>query len=209
MKLQISFDLPDLDKALEIAKSVVNFCDRIEIGTILIYKYGIEAIRRFKEELPDSVLLADTKMVDRSRDIVTHVFAKTSVQWLTVMAGTSSDVIHTACTAAHDANKKVMLDLLDSKSLGQSALDAQNLGADALMYHQPYEEEKSLVFLEQWDMIRGNSSLPIFVSAHINRDIIEQIIAIKPNGIVIGRAITHAEDPAAEAQYFHEICSKN
>jgi 3-keto-L-gulonate-6-phosphate decarboxylase len=207
MKLQISFDLPDLDTSVSIASQVAPYADILEIGTILIYNHGTDAITRFKQACPDSVILADTKIVDRSKEIV-ESFAHAEAQWITVMAGSSTDTIHAATTAAHNANIKVMLDLIDSNSLGQSALEAKNLGVDALLFHQPYSNKESLVFLDQWDMIRGNTTLPIFISAKINRDNVHEIIAVNPDGIIVGAAITGAESPAAQAEYFAGLVGK-
>jgi 3-hexulose-6-phosphate synthase len=206
MKLQISFDLVDLDKAIDIGAEVAQYADIIEIGTILIYQHGTAAIKRFKEAFPDKIILADTKIVDRGKEVA-ELFADAGADWITVMAGTSHHVIHATTTAAHSAHCKVMLDLIDSDSVGQSALEAKNLGADALLFHQPYSETESLVFLDKWDMIKGNSSLPIFVSAKINRNNVDQIVALKPDVIIVGLSITDAQDSAAEAQYFAELVS--
>ena len=98
-----------------------------------------------------------------------------------------------------------MLDLLDASSVGQSALEAKNLGIDALLFHQPYDAAESLVFLEQWDMVKGNSAVPIFVSAKITKENINDIINIKPDGIIIGSSIVNAEDPQEAAEFFHSV----
>ena len=207
MKLQISFDLIDLDKAIAISSKVAQYADIIEVGTILIYHHGTNAIKQFKEAFPDKVILADTKIVDRGKEVV-ELFADAGADWITVMAGTSSNVIHATTTAAHNANIKVMLDLIGSDSVGQSALEAKNLGADALLFHQPYSESESLVFLDKWDMIKGNSNLPIFVSAKINRENVDKIVSLGPDGIVVGLSITEADDSALEAQYFADLVGK-
>jgi 3-hexulose-6-phosphate synthase len=207
MKLQISFDLIDLDKAITVGSEVAQYADIIEIGTILIYHHGIAAIKRFREAFPDKTILADTKIVDRGKEVA-ELFAQASANWITVMAGTSPQVIHATTTAAHNENVKVMLDLIDSASIGQSALEAKNLGADALLFHQPYSEAESLMFLDKWDMIKGNSSLPIFVSAKINRDNVDKIVALSPDVIIVGLSITDSQDSASEAQYFAELVSK-
>ncbi len=68
MKLQISFDLIDLDKAIAIGEQVAQYADIIEVGTILIYHHGTLAIERFKEAFPDKTILADTKIVDRGKE---------------------------------------------------------------------------------------------------------------------------------------------
>lgn len=207
MKLQISFDTPNLEHALEIAGRVADHADILEVGTLLIYTYGATAIEQFKEKFPRKTIMADSKVIDRGKDAVT-LFANAGADWMTVMAGTSKHVIHSACSSAANANKKIMLDLVDSSSLAQSAMEAKNLGAHALLLHQPADEQDSLVFLDKWELIKGNASVPVFISAKINRDTVEHILALKPEGIVIGRAITAAEDPAKEAQFYYELCSR-
>ena len=207
MKLQIAFDITDLDKAIELAKKVEEQSDILEIGTLLIYKNGIKAVERFRETFPKKTLLADTKIIDRGKEAVA-IMASAGADWVTVMAGTGKEVIHSASAMAHQCNIKVMLDLVDSSSLGQSALDAKNLGADALLFHQAYDEKDALILLDKWDMVRGNTPLPIFVSAKINRSTIFNILNIKPDGIIVGKSIIDADDPAQEAQFFYDLANK-
>lgn len=205
MKFQISFDGLSLEENLEIARKVVQYSDMLEIGTLPILKDGIAAVEAFRKEFPDHILFADTKIVDRGRDAA-DLFAQAGANWISVMGGTSKEVIHGVCAKAHDLGKKVMLDILDANSPAQAALDSKTLGVDAIIFHQPFDKGESLVFLEEWSMVRGNTTLPIFVSAKIGRQNIDQIIALKPDGVVIGRAITESDDPAGEAQFFYDKC---
>ena len=92
--------------------------------------------------------------------------------------------------------------------VGQSALEAKNLGIDAILFHQAYDEKESLLFLNNLDMVQGNTNLPIFISARINRDNIDKIIETKPYGIIIGKSITESEDPAEEAKFYYNLCKK-
>jgi len=203
MKLQISFDIPDLQEALTKAKLVEPFCDTLEIGTILLYKYGLQAVQEFKKQFPSKPILADSKILDRGK-LITTQFTKAQADWITVMAGTSKQVIHAVCTAAHDAGKKVMLDLLDAEAEGQSALEAKNLGVDALIFHSAHDEKDELLFLEDWELVSGNTDLPIFISAKIKRENVDHIVALKPGGIVVGTSIVTAQNPAAEAEFYYK-----
>jgi len=208
MKLQISFDLIDLDKAIAIGSEVAQYADIIEISTTLIHQHGIAAVRRFKEAFSDKIIFADTKIVDRGKEIV-ELYADAGANWISVMAGTSAQVIHATTTVAHNENMKVILDLIDSSSVGQSALEAKNLGADALLFHQPYTiETESLVFLDTWDMIKGNTQLPIFVSAKINRDNVDKIIALRPDVIVVDLDVADAADMGKEVRYFADLVNR-
>ncbi len=201
MKFQISFDLVDLDKALKIAVEVAPYATSLEVGSLLLYKYGIKAVEAFRAEFPDKIIFVDSKIVDRAREVVT-LLAKSGADWVSVMGGTSKNVVHSGATTAHNLGVKVMLDLLDTSSLGQSALEAKGLEIDAILVHKPYEEENTLLFLDQLDIVRGNTSLPVFVSGKITRDVLDKILAIKPDGIIVGKTITDAENPAQEAEYF-------
>ena len=66
-------------------------------------------------------------------------------------------------------------------------------------------EAQPLVFLDKWELIRGNTDLPIFISTRIKRDNIADIIGVNPDGIILGRTITEAENPKEEAQFFYEV----
>lgn len=204
MKLLISFDITDLDKALTIARDVAEFADGLEVGSLLLYKYGINAVDHFRKAFPEKTLYVDTKIVDVAKESVALI-SQTGADWMTVMAGTSKSVIHSAGKTAHTSKTKILLDLLDASSLGQSALEAQSNEVDALLLHRPHDEEKALIFLDQWEMVRGNTSLPIYVAGKITREMLEKVIAIKPDGIIVGKVITDAENPAEEAKYFRDL----
>ncbi len=204
MKLQISFDLTDLDKTIQIAKSVSAYADIFEVGIVLIQAHGKKAVELFRTAFPQKTLLVDTKIIDRGKQIVDEL-APIGIDWITVMAGTRKNVIHTTCMQAHEHGIYVMLDLLDSASLSQSALDAKNVGADAIVFHPPHDEQESLLFLDKWNMVKGNTQLPIFVSGKIKRDTIEDILKVHPDGIIVGKSITEAENPAQEAKFFYDL----
>lgn len=207
MKLQIAFDMTDLDKALEIGYQVAPHADILEIGTLLIYQHGSIVIKKFKDAFSKNIIFVDSKIVDRAKNS-TEIMHKAGADWLSVMAGTSNNVIHNVCTAAHEYKQKVVLDLLDSSALGQSAMEAKSMGVDILMLHQASDELDPIQLTDAWDMVQGNTDLPIYVSAKINRDNIENVIKLQPHGIIIGRSITSAQNPAAEAEFYRGLCDK-
>jgi len=207
MKLQISFDIPDLDKALQIASTIHERLTIIEVGSLLIYKYGDNAIRQFRELFPQKTILANMKIVDKGKE-ATIIAINAGADWVTVLAGTNRNIIHTVCSTAHALGKKVMLDLIDTNSPGQSALEAQSLGVDALLFHKPVDDDVQLTTLERWDMVKGNTKLPIFVSGNVNRTNIATVLEIAPDGVVIGKSIIENDNPLEEIQYFSSIIDK-
>lgn len=208
MKLQIAFDITDLDKALAVAEKIEPHVDIFEIGTLLLYKHGESAVKKFREKFPQKQLLADAKIIDRSKD-ATPIFAHAGADWITIMAGADKNVIHTGCTVARSLGKKIMLDLSDASSPGQAALEAKSLGVDALIFHKPSVEDEHVSFLDRWEMVKGNTNLPIFISAHITRENIADVLSIGASGIIIGGAVVNAADPLQELAYFTDILGRN
>ncbi len=207
MKFQVSFDGLDNDRNLYIAEQIGQYADIIEIGSLPIFKYGIECIKQFRTNFPKHNLFADTKIVDRGRD-VTSLFSQAGADWISVMAGTNTQVIHGVCSKAHDLGKRVYLDLLDAKSPGQIVVEAKSLGIDAILFHQPSEKYNtlSISFAEQWEMVKGNTELPIFISSAVTRESIDFILTLNPDGLIVGSAITESDDPVVEARFFYEKC---
>ena len=204
MKMQISYDFTNLSQALEIAKQTAPFADILEVGTPLIIAEGINAISEFKKAFPDKEIVADLKIVDRVSDIIPMV-SKAGANYITVLYGTSNKVIQKAASVAHSNGSKVILDLIDPDTMAQAALDAQGLNVDRLLFHYPHEVHETATHLEDWESVKGNTELPIFISGRINKTTIKEMIKLKPSGIVIGEAITKASDPEAEAKFFKEL----
>ena len=204
MKLQVAFDLTDLDASIATAQRIEQYVDIFEVGSLLLYKNGTAAIKRFKDQFPHKTILADVKIADRAKEATT-LCIDAGADWVTVLAGTRRNSIHAACNTAHERGKKVMLDLIDASSLGQSALEAKTLGADALLVHIPTEDVSQLTFMEMWDMVKGNTPLPIYLSGNFNTDTLATTLTLNPAAIVIGKEITMAQNPEAEAQKFSNL----
>lgn len=207
MKLQIAFDLTDLDKALDIARKVEPYSDIIEIGTLLIYKHGDFAVKKFKETFNNKTLLVDAKISNRAKDSIT-LFAQAGADWITILAGSGRNFIHNASSIAHELGKKVILDLSDASSLGQSALEAKSLGVDALLFNKSPNLDESSTFLDNWQMVKGNTQLPIFVCSNITRENINDIFSIGAETIIIGNSIVNSINPDQEAKFFADILGK-
>ncbi|HBY06033.1 MAG: 3-hexulose-6-phosphate synthase [candidate division TM6 bacterium GW2011_GWE2_42_60] len=201
MILHISFNQLDLNEALSCAEKVAPFCTAFRIGPVLLAHYGIEAIKKFHEKFPDKELISDTKIIDHEKDMIT-LLNTAHCNWVTVLANTHTHIIRAACMHAEENNMRVMLDLIGSFGSGQSALDAKSFGVSALVFHFITEAENPESLSERWTFIRDNTDLPIFASTGISRTNIDAIIALNPDGIIIGGAITENSDPTKEAAYF-------
>ncbi|MFC1894674.1 orotidine 5'-phosphate decarboxylase / HUMPS family protein [Candidatus Dependentiae bacterium] len=207
MKLQISFDLTNLTKALEIAKQVEPYADIIEIGSNLIYHQGVKAIAEFKKQFPEKEIFADLKLVDKVDEII-KIYSEFGANHISILAGTSNAIIQNASKVCRSLGIKIALDLIDAYSMGQSAMDAKALDVDTIIFHGPQETTQLTELLEEWQNVKGNSTLPIFIAGNINKNNIHKIIPLKPKGIIINGPITNATEPAKEAEYFYSLIKK-
>jgi 3-hexulose-6-phosphate synthase len=204
MKLQISFDFVDLIKAIEIAKKVEPFADILEIGSTLINIHGINAIKKFRETFPEKELFADLKLISRVEEVINE-YCKAGTNTISVLAGTTNNIIQLATKIAHENKVQIALDLSDAFSMGQSAMDSAALDVDKIIFHGPHESHNLEKLLEEWENVFGNTKTPIFVEGAITKENIGKILELKPYGIIIGKAITQANEPAQAAEDFKKI----
>lgn len=204
MKLQISFDFVDLNKAIEIAKKVEPFADILEIGSMLIYIHGINAVKEFAKNFPNKELFADVKLVDRVEPTIVE-YSNAGAKTISVLAGTTNNVIQNATKTAHDNGSEIALDLADATSMGQSAMDSSALDVDKIIFHSPHESHNLEKLLEEWENVSGNTKTPIFIAGAITKENIKKVLELKPHGIIIGKSITQADDPAQAAEFFKKM----
>ena len=57
-------------------------------------------------------------------------------------------------------------------------------------------------------MIQGNTKLPIFMSSHISRENVGEVLGLNPSGIILGSAVVNADNPLEEIIYFAELLKK-
>ncbi len=204
MKLQISFDMTDLEKALDIALKTQEFTDIFEVGSPLIYTHGVKAVESFRAKFPKKKIFADLKLVNRFNGLV-KIYSQAGADSFSVLAGTSNSAIQKASEFAHSFEMQIALDLVDAYSLGQSCMDAKALDIDFIIFHGPHETTQLLDLLDEWENVKGNTDLHIYVAGGINRKNIDKVLALKPNGIIIGSSIVKSENPAKEAEYFKSL----
>ncbi len=204
MKLQISYNFSQLSTALEVAKQTAAYADIIEIGSTLLYIEGIKVIRAFKDLFPDKSICVDTKLIESAHDLI-KIGSLQGANYFTLLAGAANHVVQSSTSTAHANRSRIMLDLIDAPSTGQSAMDAATLEVDYLLFHRSNPSTSSTDLHEEWMNVKGNTTVPIFIAGKVDRASIAHLCNLKPAGIIVGHAITHADNPEAEAQHFKSV----
>ncbi|MFA6263115.1 MAG: hypothetical protein WCW33_03640 [Candidatus Babeliales bacterium] len=204
MKMYFSYNLPDLSLALAIAAQTAEFSDILGVGSLLLFSDGIQAVKSFKAQFPTKDICVEARVSEKAREAIT-MMAQAGATYVSVLAGTWPATIKKATEIAHAYNIKIGLDLIDAPSGGQAALDAKAQGVDFLIMHRHSEITEDSDFETDWHNIRDNSDIPIFVTGSIDASHMQQIMDLKPQGIMIGSAITKSENPAHVARTLHAL----
>lgn len=205
MKLQIKYNFIDLDQAIAIAHATKEFCDIFEVGQLLLLHYGIQAVERFCKEFPDKKIYVDAKLSERPEESI-DLFAGLGVHYVSILAGTYHTIIKKVCEFGTARNINIIIDFINATSLGQSAMDAKTLGATGILIHREGSfDESDDSLTNDWQQVRDNTDLPIFIQGKINLNNIKSIIALRPQVIVIGDAITRSKQPATEAEAIKKL----
>lgn len=204
IKLHFTYNIADLAQAIKLAEQTADCADIIGVGSLLLFKEGVAAVKAFKSAFPNKEIFAETKLVEKTEEAIT-LMAQAGASYVSVLAGTFNTSVKKAVATAHRFDIKLALDLLDAPSLGQAAMDASTLGADMLILHYAPHMEEANDIDSVWHNVRDNTKLPIFVTGKIDVSNFQQVISLKPQGIMIGSPVTRAESPVKAAQTFRDL----
>ena len=197
MKIQIKYNHQDFEKTLNAARQTESIADIMAIGSLPLYQKGIAAVTIFKETFPNKPLYVDARITDKAEAAI-KLFAQEGASYVSILAGAHFSIIQKAVETAKKYNIEVVLDFLNTDIFGQSAVESDTLGVNAMLLHRRINGNQTDLESD-WQVIRGNSNLPIFIEGKIDEANIHQIVKLRPSVIVIGSAITNALDPARTA----------
>lgn len=205
MKLQIKYNVTEIKAALDIAAQTQQFADIIEIGQLLLLKYGAQAIKEFKKEFPDKKIYVDAKLSERPEESI-NILAGIGIHYISILAGAYHSIIRKACESAAKENISIIVDFINASTLGQCANEAKTLGASGVLIHRENSMDEQANNLEaDWREVRDNTDLPIFIQGKIDAQTLQNLLPLKPQVIIIGDAITRSKNPAQEAEILRKI----
>lgn len=202
MNIQLALDRYTIDEAIQIAKTTEDFVDWVEVGTSLIKEYGMESVMQIKTAFPNKVIVADVKTIDNAIYEFDMCF-RAGADVATVMGVSPAATIKACMETAEKMGKKVMIDLLNTneeqkKELFQykQAIFCAHVSKD----EQEMTGKKNIVTDQTYD-----PSVQLAVAGGITLDSIKSFKELQPSVVIIGSAITKAEDQRLSAEQFKKI----
>ena len=204
MKLQLALDRMTLDSAVAVARSVRDSVDWVEVGTSLIKEYGTDSVLAMRKALPDKTIVADVKTIDSVRYEFELCF-RAGADVVTLMAVAPSTTVELGVKIASEYGKTVILDLLNGRleEVGRYA-DRENV---ILCWHRGKDEQ------ETYGVQASSFTHPALshpgarwaFAGGLSHENLHKVAAYRPYLVIVGSAITSAQDPAQAAREFRRI----
>jgi 3-hexulose-6-phosphate synthase len=196
MKLQIALDMLDSDDAIWLAEMTEAFVDIIEIGTPLIKHEGIKVLCKLRKRFADKMILVDLKTMDVGEYEADFCF-ENGADIVTVLGVADAGTIMGAVKSAKKHKRSVAIDLINVVDKAKKAVEAEELGCDYIAVHTGIDQQlQNQSPLADLKIISKAVKTPIMVAGGIKLETIDLIVDQQPAVVVVGGAITSANDPA-------------
>lgn len=206
MKLQLAIDLEDIQGAINLIRKTKDSIDIFEYGTPLVINFGLEGLQKIRTEFPDITLLADLKIMDVASYEVTQAF-KYGADITTILGVAEDQSIKDAIKTAHEAGKEILVDMIGVQDIENRAREVDEFGADYVGTHTGYDlQALGQNPFEAFNLIKNNvSKTKTAIAGGIKLSESEEIKKANPDLLIIGGAISTADDPAEAAAEFKKI----
>lgn len=202
--LQLALDTP---AALGVLHRVRPWVDIVEVGTPLLKRLGLSAIPTVREIVPGALVLADSKTVDGG-DQESAMLFDAGADIITVLSCAQEATLEVTGANAAMRGKAVLLDTVTESDPAVAAARSYPAGFEYLALHTS-TDSRLAGHMNSSDSFATagtlTTDLKLVMAGGINRDNFEAAAELHPAVIVVGRAITTAEDPAAVAEWMHGV----
>ena len=204
IQLQIALD-GDLSAALDLLEQVHPFVDIAEVGTPLVFREGMRAVRKLRAAYPQLKLVADLKIMDAGEAEAAIAF-DAGADCVTVMALASDATISGALASGRWHDKRVMIDMMQVADPLGRARQLLALGGDLLCLHTAHDLQSSQAspYAQLAQLRTGLPSAQLAIAGGVKLNVLEKILPLRPQVIIVGSGITAAPDPRSAARQFQE-----
>lgn len=202
--LQVALDFGEFNDAVALAERLAAHVHRIEVGTPLVLRFGAELVRAVKRVCPDRTIVADFKIVDAGEHEARIAF-DAGADVVTVLACADDRTVEACLRAAPDTGRRVMADLIGLDDPVARAVALGRMGVDEVCLHTAADRRPDGDELaDEIGAIRSRANLTVAVAGGIRLDTLPRVLARGPDVVIVGSAITGADDPAPAAARFAE-----
>jgi 3-hexulose-6-phosphate synthase len=203
--LQLAIDTLTPSEAVALVEKVHPYIDLIEAGTPFIKRFGLDALKLFRQVAPGKLIVADMKAMDAGAYEAAIAF-EAGADIMTVLGCANDETILGALQEANKRNRLIAVDLIAVPNKLRRAQQLEHFGVHYIGIHTGMDQQvlgaTPLFDLKQ---IRFAVNTPLVVAGGININSIGAIAALAPAVVVVGSHITSALDPVAVSSALHDV----
>jgi 3-dehydro-L-gulonate-6-phosphate decarboxylase len=207
--LQIALDATDIDSALASVEKVADKVNVIEVGTILAFSHGVNAVSILRNRYPEHILVCDMKITDASA-ILTRLALEAGANWVTVSAAAHIETIRSAKIVADELHGEIQIELYGHWTM-DDARSWINMDIKQAIYHRSRDAELAGVSWTDEDLVRMQQLSDIGIELSITGGIVPQDVhlfkALRVKSFIAGRALA-GEQGIELANEFHSEISR-
>ncbi|MFB3171260.1 3-hexulose-6-phosphate synthase [Neobacillus sp. 179-C4.2 HS] len=208
MKIQLALDRMEISEAIELTRKVEDSVDWIEVGTSLIKEFGMASVGEMKQAFPAKTIVADIKTIDNARYEFEMCF-EAGADVATVMGVSPLVTIEACMEVAGRYNKTVMIDLLNTTEHQKRDLMKYKNAVFCEHVSKDQQEELGASNHGVVDKNLYGPDMTIAAAGGITLDSLDSLRkTLNPSIVIIGSAITKAENPAEAAAKFKCVEAK-
>lgn len=207
--LQIALDFTEISRAMKCAQPAVeNGADWLEAGTPLIKSEGLEAVRTLRREFPSHTIIADLKTLDAGRAEV-EIAAKAGADIVMVLGLASDATIRECVEAGRNYGCRVAVDLINVPDAARRAKEVAEMGAAHVGVHMPIDDQMAgKVPFDLLARVAQEVDIPVAVAGGINSETASKAVEAGASIVIVGGAITKADDPGKATSVIKQALEK-
>ena len=199
--LQLALDFVNLKRAVKVAEeAVAKGADWLEAGTPLIKSEGLNSVRELRGKFPRHKIVADMKTVDTGRYEV-EAAAKAGADIVIILGVADDSTITEAVGAGKNYGCEIMVDLMNVRDMKERAVKLAKLGVNYLCVHVSIDQQMSgMDPIGELKKVSNAVNIPVAIAGGINSETAADAVKAGASIVVVGGAITKAENAKKAAQ---------
>ncbi len=211
--LQVALDIPSWEKMERVVRELPRSDHLIiEVGTPLIKKYGVSFIEKVKEIRPETFVVADLKVLDTG-NLEARIVSDAGGDAVVISGLAPMKTIQKAIAEAHKTGIYACIDMLNVPSPVDLLRDLSMSGfiPDVVELHRAIdvetEEEHAWGNIPEIKEVTAEKVL-VAVAGGIREDTAPVALRAGADILIVGRAITNAQDVEGACRRFLRILKK-
>lgn len=205
--IQIALDQTQFDKAQVVANNVHSFVDIIEVGTILAFAEGMNAVSVLRKAHPSHIIVCDMKITDGGA-ILSRMAFEAGADWLTVSAAAHIATIAACKKVADEFGREIQIEIYGNWTF-DDAKKWVDLGIRQAIYHRSRDAELAGVGWTHDDIEKMHQlsalGLELSITGGIVPEDIKLFSGIKAKAFIAGRALAGEQGKQAAEELREQI----